>query len=164
MEFYSEQDLRDNAAQMRRVLWQTGIPSLALLAALIATLVARMQWLTVLITVLWGGLILLLWEMKISPVRAYRKHLNGVFTGLRRSAEGRVVSLSEEAAYQDGVLFDNLIINNDPKMNPEGERLFYVDRCKQRPPLVPGDFVRVTANGKYMTAWEKQDVQNSDAP
>lgn len=155
MEFYTEQDLRDNAAQMRRVLWQIGIPSLALLAALIATLATRQKLLTMLVTVLWGGLLIFWWEMKVSPVRAYGRHLRGILGGLRRDAEGRVVSLSEAGTYKDGVFFDCLILNCDPAMSPEGERLFYVDRCKQRPLLAPGDFVRVTANGNYMTAWEK---------
>jgi len=155
MEFYSEADLRQSAAQMRRVLLGVGLPSLLFLAGLIAALTARVQWLTVLITVAWGATLVFLWDMKIAPVRAYRKHLGGILTGLRRAAEGTVVSFSQEGTYKDGVFFDTLIINGDPKMDPEGERLFYVDRCKPRPPLALGDFVRVTANGNYVTAWEK---------
>ena len=154
-EFYSDQDLRQNDAQMRRTLLIIGLPSLLFLAALVASLVARTQWLTVLITVGWGAMFIFLWDMKIAPVRAYRKHLLAVFSGLRRTAEGKVASFSEEGTYKDGVFFDTLIINGDPQMDPEGERLFYVDRCKERPPLAPGDFVRVTANGNYVTAWEK---------
>ena len=154
-EFYSDQDLRQNAAQTRRALLGIGLPSLLFLAALAASLAARAQWLTVLITIGWGAFLLFLWDMKIAPVRAYRKHLAGILTGLRRSAEGAVVSFSEEGTYKDGVFFDTLIINGDPKMDPEGERLFYVDRRKQRPPLAPGDHVRVTANGNFVTAWEK---------
>ncbi|MCL2545437.1 MAG: hypothetical protein FWE77_05900 [Clostridia bacterium] len=154
-EFYSDQDLRQNAAQMRRALLLIGLPSLLLLAALVASLAVRAQWLTVLTTIVWGAMVVFLWDMKIAPVRAYRKHLTAVLSGLRRTAEGRVVSFSEEGAYKDGVFFDTLIINGDPKMEPEGERLFYVDRCKERPPLASGDFVRVTSNGNYVTAWEK---------
>jgi hypothetical protein len=154
-EFYSDEDLRQNAAQMRRTLRNIGLPSLPFLAALVASLVTRTQWLTALITVGWGAMLVFLWEMKIAPVRAYRKHLLAVLSGLRRTAEGKVVSLSEEGTYKDGVFFDILILNGDSRMDPEGERLFYVDRCKERPPLVPGDFVRVTANGNYVTAWEK---------
>ena len=155
MEFYSEQDLRQNAAQMRRVLLGIAMPSLLLLAALVASLMARTQWLTVVITILWGGLLLFYGEMKIAPVRAYRKHLSEILSGLRRTAQGKVVTFSEQGTYKDGVFFDTLIINGDPQMDPEGERLFYVDRCKERPPLAIGDFVRVTANGNYVTAWEK---------
>jgi len=154
-EFYSDQDLRQNAAQMRRALLIGGLPSLLFLAALVASLVARAQWLTVLVTALWGAMCLFLWDMKVAPVRAYRKHLTAILAGLRRTAEGKVVSFSEEGTYKDGVFFDTLIINGDPQMDPEGERLFYVDRCKERPSLAPGDFVRVTANGNYVTAWEK---------
>ena len=154
-EFYSDQDLWQNAAQMRRTLLWIGLPSLPLLAALIASLAVRAQWLTMLVTVIWGAALIFVWEMKIAPVRAYHKHLAGVLSGLRRNAEGTVVSFSEAGTYKDGVFFDTLIINGDPRMDPEGERLFYVDRCKPRPPLDPGDFVRLTANGNYMTAWEK---------
>jgi len=154
-EFYSDQDLSRNAAQIRRALLWIGLPSLPLLAALIASLTARVQWLTVLITVAWGAALLFLWEMKVAPVCAYRRHLTGVLGGLRRSAEGKVVSFGEDGAYREGVFFDTLLVNVDPQMDAEGERLFYVDRCKERPPLAAGDRVRVTANGNYMTAWEK---------
>jgi len=154
-EFYSDQDLRQNAVQMRRVLLGVALPSLPLLAALAFSLIARTQWLTVLITILWGGVLLFYGEMKIAPVLAYRRHLAEILSGLRRTAQGKVVSLSQEGTYKDGVFFDTLIINGDPQMDPEGERLFYVDRCKERPPLATGDFVRVTANGNYVTAWEK---------
>jgi len=154
-EFYSDQDLRSNAAQLRRVLLGISLLSLPLAAVLAASLVQRMQWLTVFVTILWGGLLLFYREMKIAPVLAYRKHLSDILSGLRRTAQGKVVSLSEEGTYKDGVFFDTLVINGDPQMDPEGERLFYVDRCKERPPLATGDFVRVTANGNYVTAWEK---------
>jgi len=155
MEFYSDQDLRQNAAQLRRVLLGVSLFSLPFLAGLVASLIQRAQWLTVLVTILWGGLLLFYGEMKVAPVLAYRKHLGDILSGLRRTAEGLVVSLSEQGTYKDGVFFDTLILNGDPQMDPEGERLFYVDRCKERPALVTGDFVRVTANGNYVTAWEK---------
>ena len=155
MEFYSRQDLQEIAGQLRRLLWRAGLPSLLCLAALVASLAARMQWLTVMVTLAWGGLVLFFWDMKVSPVLAYRRHVSGILSGLRRTAEGRVVSFSEEGTYKDGVFFDTLIINVDPRMDPEGERLFLLDRCKQRPSLAPGDFVRVAANGNFMTAWEK---------
>ncbi len=156
MDLYSERDLQKNAEQMRGAAWWLGVPSLILLAALILSLIARVQWATVLITVLWGSLLIFLWSMKISPVRAYRRHLIALSRGLTRTAEGVVVSFSQEDTYKDGVYFSALILNTDAKMAPEGERLFYVDRCKERPPLMPGDFVRVTANGNFLTAWEKR--------
>lgn len=155
MEFYTQQDLQDNGAQMRRVFWTIGIPTLAMLAALAVSLVLRAEWLTILITVVWGAVLIFLWDMKIAPVLSYRRHLNAVLGGLRRNAEGTVVSFSEDNAFKDGVSFWTLLINTDPKMDPKGERLFYVDCCKQRPALEQGDAVRITSNGNYVTAWEK---------
>lgn len=154
-EFYSDQDLQQNATHMRRALLAPGLLSPLFLAAMVASLAARTQWLTVLATIGWGGFLLFWWDMKIAPIRAYRKHLAGILTGLRRTAEGTVISFSEEGTYKDGVFFDALIINGTSEMDPEGERLFYVDRCKPRPPLAPGDSVRITANGNYVIAWEK---------
>lgn len=156
MELYSERDFEENTKQMHgaaRWLW---LPSPGFLAALILSLIARVQWATVLLTVLWGGLMIFLWNMKISPVRAYRRHLGELARGLHRTAEGVVVSFSPEGTYKDGVFFSTLIINGDARMEAEGERLFYVDRCKERPPLAPGEYVRVTANGNFLTAWEKR--------
>jgi hypothetical protein len=155
MELYSRQDLQENAGQLRRVLAWLGLLSLVFAAALGATLWARVYWLTVLTTLIWGGLLIFLWEMKVSPVLAYRRYLRELFAGLRRRAEGKVVSFSPEGTYKEGGFFSALIINSDSKMDAEGERLFYVDRCKTRPALEPGDFVRVTAYGNFMTAWEK---------
>ncbi len=157
MEFYSEQDLQKNATQLRSTLLAIGVPSLLFAAALVYSLIVRVEWLTTLVTLLWGGLLLFLWDMKLAPVLAYRKHLNGILGGLRREVEGRVVSFSEEGIFQEGVFFNEMIVNCDPNMDPEGERLFYVDRCKAAPAIVPGDCVRVASNGKYMTSWEKRD-------
>ena len=161
-EFYSENDLPQNAEQMKRVYVVTGLISAPFLVALAASLVWRAEWLTIFITVIWGAGLLFFWDMKIEPVRAYRKHLKGLMSGLRRSAEGRVVSLSEDGSFKDNVYFDTLIINVDPKMDPEGERLFYVDKCKPRPALTEGDFARVTSNGNFLTSWEKICGFNSD--
>jgi len=153
-ELYTDQDLFQNATQMRRVLVGAGLLSLPFLTALISSLIIRTEWFTILITVGWGALLLFIWDIKIAPVRAYRRHLRGLISGLRRSAEGTVISLSEEGSFKDGVFFDTLILNVDPKLDPEGERLFYVDRCKPRLSVSPGDFLRVVANGNYLTAWE----------
>ena len=162
MEFYSERDLHENEAQTRGVLLRLVFPSAVLLAALIASLWVRWQWATVLVTVLWGGLLIFSWGMKIAPLRAYRRYLMELFAGARRSAEGVVVSFSEEEAYKEGVLFFALLINTDTKQDPMGESLYYVDRCKPRPALAPGDVVRITSWGNFMTAWEVLEDRNVD--
>lgn len=173
MEFYTEQRVRQNEARYRRLLWILGGLTLAF-AAVIAMLLFRragwstlveseaqesgIKWMTIGLTLVWGSVVLFLWEMKVSPVRLYGKYMRDVLEGLRHDTEGVVVSLAREGTYKDGVFFSVLIINVDPKMDPEGERLFYVDRAQQRPDLMPGDGVRLTSNGNFVTAWEKKNM------
>lgn len=173
MEFYTEQRVRQNAVRYRRLLWILGGVTLAF-AAVIAVLLFRragwsslaeseaqesgVKWMTIGLSVVWGGLMLFLWEMKVSPVRLYGKYMREVLEGLRHDTEGVVVSLAQEGTFKDGVFFSVLILNVDPKMDAEGERLFYVDRAQQRPDLLPGDRVRLTSNGNFVTAWEKNKL------
>ena len=155
MNLYTQEDIQHNATQMKGVLTQLGALSILLVAALAASLVVRAEWLTIILTILWGGALIFLWEMKLSPVLAYRRYLRSVAQGMTRTAEGVLVSLAEEGTFKEGVFFSVMILNVDEKMDPEGERLFYVDRCKTRPALVPGDRVRVTSHGNYVVSWEK---------
>ncbi len=156
MELYTQQDLQANQAQMRGVLWRTGILSALCVAGIVASLIIRSEWLTVGITIVWGALLIFLWDIKFAPVYRYRRYLRELLGGLRHRTEGAVVSLAQEGTYKEGVFFSALLINVDPKMDPEGERLFYVDRCKPRPELAPGDRISLEYHGNYVTAWAKQ--------
>ena len=155
MNLYSQEDAHTNEVQMKGVWMLLGVISVLPLAALVASLVVRMEWLTIAITVLWGGMLIFWGEMKFAPVWAYRRYLRAMENGLTREAEGVLVSLAEEGTYKEGVFFSSMILNVDEKLVPEGERLFYVDRCKDLPALVPGDRVHLTSHGNYVVAWEK---------
>ncbi|MDR3051535.1 MAG: hypothetical protein LBU67_07415, partial [Oscillospiraceae bacterium] len=88
-------------------------------------------------TVLWGSLCLFLWGLRLSPVWAYSRYMDEVARGLTREAQGVVRSFAEDGTYKEGVFFYALVICVENKDNREEERVYYVDRCKPRPPLAP---------------------------
>ncbi|MDR1569382.1 MAG: hypothetical protein LBS72_02700 [Oscillospiraceae bacterium] len=144
---YTPADAQMLAAQLR-ARWIAASAYLGVsVACLTVTLIARVQWATMVVSALAGGLAIFLWGMKVTPVLCYRRHLRDIGEGLSRSAVGRAARIDEDVSLRDGIECYAIIINiGDPK-NPEDERLYYWDAQKGAPPFSTGDKVEITSHG-----------------
>jgi len=144
---YSETDFTEINRQIRRGLSIAGGFAFVVLAIIVATLIVRWQWATMAVTILWGGLMIFFWGMKLTPPLAYKRHLKEIHEGLSRTTEGRVVSFDEETTFREGLDYFALTVNIGDQGDPEDDRLFYWDMQKPRPVLSAADRVEIVSHG-----------------
>lgn len=88
--------------------------------------------------------------LKIAPWSAYLKFLREMRSGLTRVTEGTFVSQADESREVDGVRVHDVLLD----AGQDADLLFYWDDEKPRPELAPGQRLRVTSFGKFITAIE----------
>ncbi|GHU76789.1 hypothetical protein AGMMS49992_23090 [Clostridia bacterium] len=154
---YTAADERSLSAQLRRSWIAAGVFAAVTVGALIPTIALRIQWATMLVTVVLGGLGIFLWGMKITPPLAYLKHLREIHSGLSRTVEGRLVQVEDgQPTFREGIDCYAFVINvgTDPLRpdDPQDERLLYWDAQKPMPQWSVGDRVAITAHGNDVIA------------
>jgi hypothetical protein len=154
-EVYGKSDWEAIDSQIKRGMTGMIIGLAAAIAAITATLIVRIQWATMLVTVVWGSVSIFLWGMKLTPPRAYRKFLNEIHSGLSRETAGKVVSFSEDVSHREGLPFYQLVINIGDNKDPEDDRLYYWNAQKTKPAFIPGEHVKITSHGNDIIAYQK---------
>lgn len=160
---YDQSDFNRAQAQAKGLWIWLGALCLAAIGGLTASLVMRMEWLTMGLTILLGGALIFLWDLKLKPVRCYQRFLRDVTGGIQRQAKGVVVSLDKDVSFKDGLYFYRLIINVDEKRDEEGERQYFFDACKPRPHLVPGQWIDIVTHGNTICQMRHSDPPEGQA-
>lgn len=151
---YTEQDLQDIIHQ-QKVRWlHLGIPCLLLLAGLIASLVVRIEWLTALLTILIGVILIAGYDLYIRPLRRYHIFLCNALRGLVRDTECYFQSISRTEEPVDGVLCRTMLVTDHTDEGKPYERLFYFDSLKEFPPMEPGQKLHVRFHDRSVVALE----------
>lgn len=147
---YTPKDLEENARQLKAEWLRIALCSAPMLALLIFSLVRRMEIVTIVVTIVWGALLIFLCSLRLGPVYAYRRYLREVTTGLSRRTEGVVVSYAQDLTFKEGVEFHVLVVNVGQKGDEEDDRMFYYDHCKPQPQLSAGERVCVTSHSNFV--------------
>ena len=152
---YTEQDYTDIRAQLKKRWLALGIPAAVLLAAVIASFVFRIRWLTMTLSVILGAFCIFSYGMLLSPVIAYSRHLDEVLHGRVRSATGAFKEMEAQPVMRDGVKYYPMMISVGDMENPEDDRLFYYDANLPRPDWKAGEMLTLTAHDKSLGAWKR---------
>lgn len=140
---YSQSDLTAIRAQKSKRWLALGIPCAVLAAALVYSLVIRLEWLTSAATIVIGAILIGGYDFFVKPLVCYEKHLKNCLQGRTRACDLPFISLSENVDVVDGVRCRQLLCEDfDAKGRPY-ERLFYFDAEKQLPDIQPGQTVRI---------------------
>ena len=150
---YTEQDYTDICNQLKRRWLALGIPAVLLFMAVIVSFVLRIRWLTIVLSVLLGAFCIFSYGMLLSPVIAYRRHLDEVLHGKVRSTTGVFKEMENQPVMRDGVRYYPMMISVGDMENPEDDRLFYYDANLPRPDWKMGETLTVTAHDKSLGAW-----------
>ena len=121
--------------------------------AVIVSFVLRIRWLTIVLSVLQGAFCIFSYGMLLSPVIAYRRHLDEVLHGKVRSTTGVFKEMENQPVMRDGVRYYPMMISVGDMENPEDDRLFYYDANLPRPDWKMGETLTVTAHDKSLGAW-----------
>lgn len=152
---YSEQDLQQIKDQLRRRSIFCGIPAVLLLAGVIVSVVSRAEVLTDVLSVLLGAWVIFACGLFISPVAAYKKHLESVLHGHTRTLTGAFKEMEENAVIRDGVRFYPLLLNVGEMDQEKDDRLFYYDAALPRPDWHEGEMITVVSHDKNLGSWER---------
>ncbi len=152
---YTEQDYLDICGQVKRRLALLAIPAALLLAGVILSFVFRIKWLTTALSLVLGTGLIFCYGLLVSPVTAYRRHLDEVLHGRVRTTTGAFKEMEETVVMREGVKYYPLLISVGDMDDPEDDRLFYYDANLPRPDWKQGDMLTVTAHDKSLGAWAK---------
>ena len=147
---YQISDWEENRHQLKRRLLALLIPLIFFLAGIAVSLLRniRLQWLTMLLTILGGAMVLFCYGMFISPVLNYGRHLKNVLEGRKKETEGCLIEISSQSCIREGVEYYSMVINIGDKSDEADDRLFYFDVHKGMPPYKPGDMITVVSHDK----------------
>lgn len=152
---YTEQDYADIQAQIKQRRMIMMIPGVLLLAGVIVSFVFRVKWLTTALSLLLGAGWIFFHGLLISPLTAYRRHLDEVLHGRTRTTTGAFKEMEETTMDRDGVKYYPMMLNVGSMDDPEDDRLFYYDANLPRPDWKTGDMLTVTAHDKSLGAWAR---------
>ncbi len=152
---YTQQDYRDIDAQWRRRWRWLALGMLPLLAGLVWSFIARIQPLTVGLSILLGSAAVFIHGVSISPVAAYRHHLAGLLQGRNREMEGQFKGFDSQPALRDRVRFLPLMVNVGDPREPKDDRLLYWDLHLPLPDWQEGDRLWLSSFDKAVTDWRR---------
>lgn len=152
---YTKQDFADLTAQLKKRLVLLSLPSAVLLGGIAVSLYYRIQWLTTILTIVLGAMLMFCYIFLVSPVRAYRTHVEHALYGKVRKTAGRFKEMEESPLWREGLLLYPMIININDMKNEEDDRLFYFDARLPRPDWQPGQKLALTSYDKLVTHWEE---------
>lgn len=152
---YTEQDFQEICHQAKQRERAILAPAALLLAAIIVSFIFRIKWLTMVLSLVLGFGLIFAYGMFLSPVLAYRRHLDEVLHKRVRTTAGTFKEMEEEAVMRDGVRYYPFMLSVGDPENPEDDRLFYYDANLPRPDWAAGEALTVTAHDKMLGAWER---------
>lgn len=154
---YTDNDLQEIRAQIKRREIGMLIPGVALLAGVVVTLILRMEWATTLCTCLLGGMVIFFYDLLLKPLCCYERHVKGVLQGRTHEIEGMFKGMDGEVSQVEGVAYHSILVQVGDAKNRTGEddRLFYFDCEKPFPDLTEGDRVKVTYHDREVAALVK---------
>ena len=145
--FYSEQDRQVNSARARREAMVMLLCALPFLAVAAAGFILRIEPLCMVGSILFGGVLILLFDLRVAPILRYGRFLREISSGLSRKTAGTLVRLGDDPIYTEGVWMRECILNIYEDMSEEGERRFLLDCSKSVPPELIGQDVALTSHG-----------------
>ncbi|MHC1785641.1 MAG: hypothetical protein AB9880_01055 [Christensenellales bacterium] len=153
---YTNSDLEDIGAQLRKraLLWL--LPLLLMLAALIYTLIIRHEVLTIVVFVLMGWVVVFSYGLSLSPLLAYQKFLRQLLSGRKREMSGRFKGFEGEMVLRDKVRCLPLMLNVGDPEEPKDDRLLYWDANMPLPDWQAGDRLWLETFDKSVTAWRRE--------
>ena len=106
------------------------------------------------VTILFGGVWILLHGLRLGPHLAYRRFLRELQSGLSREEDGVVIRFDTDTTFREGLNFYQLVINVGDLKDEKDERLLYWDAALPRPALEKGARVRAKVHGNDLICLE----------
>ena len=152
---YAEQDLekaRKKVSEMRLLML---IPAVLLLGGIVWSFVARVKWLTILLSALAGCWLVFVEQNLLAPRRAYARHLDSALHHADKTTEGVYLRTEQTPVERNDVMYYAFYLNVGEKEDPEDDRLLYLDALRPLPDWQHGDRIRVRSYDKFVAGYER---------
>ena len=153
---YSEQDLSVVRLQLKRRRLLVWLPAaVAAAGILLNVLFLRTEWLTYLLFVVSGFILVFGLDFFVKPVKKYAEFIDLALHGRSRESEAVFCRFDEDVAERDGVKVFPLIMSAGDPENEKDDRLYYYDALLDRPGWKAGDRLLITYHDKFIVFWKK---------
>lgn len=152
---YSQHDVMDLGAQLKKRLLLWLLPLALLLAALVYTLVIRHEVLTIIVFVAMCWLVIFAWGLSLSPVRAYQRYVKDLLHGRQRELEGVFKGFDHDTVLRDKVRYLPLMVNVGDPDEAMDDRLLYWDINLALPDWREGERLWINSFDKGVTDWRR---------
>lgn len=140
---YTREDREKTDRQIRKRWMVIALISMTVLCGIVVSLVVRWQWLTILLTIVLGAVLLLGIDLFVKPLVKYRAHLRMAMGDALRTLEGDYISRSTEESMIDGLRCTSFLVTDTDVDGEPCERLFYYDSERAFPELAAGTPLRI---------------------
>ncbi len=155
-ELYSEKDLSEISAQLKKRYTVIGIILVLLLALIILSIFPRIQWLTMTAVFLFGVFAIFSIDLFCLPLHRYRKLLTSALTGRTHTGTFEFKETESDSSMVDGVSCRGLIFLGEPDKHGSREQRFYWDEEKPRPDFQAGEQITLKYTGKNIIGWLRE--------
>ena len=153
-DLYSEKDVEEISGQLKKRYTLLGIALAVLLAALIVSVIVRVEWLSIALFILLFATAVFVIEMFCLPLHRYKKLLVSALTGRTHTEVLEYQKTEDETSVVDGVRCCGLIFLGSPDKHGTREQRFYWDRELPLPAFKPGDQVNLKYTGRNIIGYE----------
>ena len=153
-DLYSEKDYAQLSSQLKKRYIYLGAGLAVCLAALVYSMIIRIEWLSVVCLFLFCALAIFVIELFCLPLHRYRKLVVSALTGRNHTETLVFDHTEEEVSDVDGVSCRSLIFLGKPDKHGTKEQCFYWDTELPLPAFQPGAQVTLKYTGRNIIGYE----------
>ena len=153
-DLYSEKDLQEISAQLKKRYLFLGCGLAVILALIIWSLIIRVEWFTAVSVFLFCSLAVFVIEMFCIPLHRYRKLISTALTGRTHIETLEYKETESEISVVDGVACLGLIFLGQPDKHGTREQRFYWDKEIPLPAFASGDQVTLKYTGRNIIGYQ----------
>jgi len=157
-ELYSQANIDEISAQLKKRYTIIAIILACLLALIIFSLFPRIEWLTMVAVFLFCAAAIFGIEVFCLPLHRYRKLLISALSGRTHTGTFEFKETESEASMVEGVRCRGLIFLGEPDKHGSREQRFYWDEEKPLPAFQAGDQITLKYTGKNIIGWSTEEA------
>ena len=153
-DLYSEKDYGQVSAQLKKRYFALGAVLAVLLALFVVSMILRVEWLSIVLLILFCSVAVFVIEMFCIPLHRYKKLVSSALTGRTHVEDFEYESTEAEPSVVDGVPCHGLIFLGEPDKHGIRARRFYWDREIPLPAFNPGDRITLKYTGRTIIGYQ----------
>ena len=153
-ELYSEKDIEQITSQLKKRYILLGCVLAVILASFIASMTVRIEWLSMVLFILFCAVAVFVIEMFCVPLHRYKKLIVSALRGRTHTETLEYEKAEDDTSVVDGVLCRGLLFLGSPDKHGTREQRFYWDEEIPLPAFVPGSQVTLKYTGRNITGYE----------